>query len=50
MEQILAGKDGETAAAEWLKANPGILDTWLAGVKTLDGQDGLPAVKAALGL
>ncbi|WP_374375153.1 glycine betaine ABC transporter substrate-binding protein [Dongia sp.] len=50
MEAILGGKDGETAAKEWLVANPAVLDTWLAGVKTLDGQDGLPAVKAALGL
>ncbi|MGH6934351.1 MAG: choline ABC transporter substrate-binding protein [Dongiaceae bacterium] len=51
METILDdGKDGETAATEWLKANPGSLDAWLAGVTTFDGQDGLPAVKASLGL
>jgi glycine betaine/proline transport system substrate-binding protein len=50
MDAILAGQDGEAAAAEWLKANPGVLDSWLAGVKTLDGQDGLAAVKASLGL
>lgn len=51
METILTdGKDGETAATEWLKANPGPLDAWLAGVTTFDGQDGLPAVKASLGL
>ena len=51
METILNdGKDGETAATEWLKANPGTLDAWLAGVTTLDGQDGLPAVKSSLGL
>ena len=50
METILAGKDGETAAAEWLKANPAVLDTWLAGVTTFDGQDGAAAVKKALGL
>jgi glycine betaine/proline transport system substrate-binding protein len=51
MDTILAqGKDGETAATEWLKANPGPLDAWLAGVTTFDGQDGLPAVKASLGL
>lgn len=41
---------GDDAAAEWLKANPGALDAWLAGVTTLDGQDGLPAVKSSLGL
>mgnify|MGYP000435986255 CR=1 FL=1 len=44
------GKDPEDAATEWLKANPGVLDGWLAGVQTLDGKDGLPAVKAHLGL
>ncbi len=45
--------DGENpgeAATAWLKENPGVLDTWLEGVETIDGQDGLPAVKEALGL
>ncbi len=51
MDTILSqGKDGETAAIEWLKANPAALDGWLAGVTTIDGQDGLPAVKSSLGL
>jgi glycine betaine/proline transport system substrate-binding protein len=51
MDQILSGgKDAETAAREWLVANPGSLDAWLAGVTTFDGQDGLPAVKQSLGL
>jgi glycine betaine/proline transport system substrate-binding protein len=51
MDTILSqGKDGETAAIEWLKANPAPLEGWLAGVTTIDGQDGLPAVKASLGL
>jgi glycine betaine/proline transport system substrate-binding protein len=51
MDAILSGgKDAETAAKEWLTANPGALDAWLAGVTTLDGQDGLPAVKKSLGL
>jgi glycine betaine/proline transport system substrate-binding protein len=44
------GEDGAKAASEWLKANPAILDTWLAGVKTFDGKEGLPAVKAKLGV
>ncbi len=44
------GEDGAKAASEWLKANPAILETWLAGVKTLDGKDALPAVKSSLGL
>jgi glycine betaine/proline transport system substrate-binding protein len=51
MDQILSGgKDAETAAREWLVANPAALDAWLAGVTTIDGQDGLPAVKQSLGL
>ena len=50
MKEILAGKEGEAAAAEWLKANPAVLDTWLAGVTTFDGQDGAAAVKKNLGL
>jgi glycine betaine/proline transport system substrate-binding protein len=41
---------GEDAAKEWLKANPGALDMWLAGVTTFDGQDGLAAVKSSLGI
>ncbi|MPZ12408.1 MAG: choline ABC transporter substrate-binding protein [Kiloniellaceae bacterium] len=44
------GKNENVAATEWLQANPGVLDGWLAGVQTLDGEDGLPAVKAHLGL
>ena len=36
------------AAKAWVKANPAVLDQWLEGVKTLDGQDGLAAVKARL--
>lgn len=44
------GEEPSKAAKEWLKANPGVLDQWLAGVTTVDGKEGLPAVKAALGL
>ncbi|MBK3442701.1 MULTISPECIES: choline ABC transporter substrate-binding protein [Pseudomonas] len=36
------------AAKAWIKANPAVLDQWLEGVKTLDGQEALPAVKAKL--
>ena len=38
------------AAKKALKAHPDYLDTWLAGVTTVDGKDALPAVKEALGL
>jgi len=51
MGKILdGGMEGNAAATEWLKANPGVLDTWLAGVTTLDGGDGMAAVKSGLGL
>ncbi|TCD11927.1 choline ABC transporter substrate-binding protein [Oricola cellulosilytica] len=44
------GTDQDEAAAAWLKANPGVLDTWLDGVTTIDGGDAMAAVKADLGL
>jgi glycine betaine/proline transport system substrate-binding protein len=45
------GQDPETAATEWLKANPAAIEPWLAGVTTKDGSgEALPAVKTALGL
>jgi glycine betaine/proline transport system substrate-binding protein len=50
MERILAGEDAEKAAADWFRANPSALETWLQGVTTFDGADGLPAVKKHLGL
>ncbi|MFN3634704.1 MAG: choline ABC transporter substrate-binding protein [Rhizobium rhizophilum] len=50
MGEILGGKDSTDAASNWLKANPAVLDTWLKGVTTFDGQPGDAAVKSALGL
>jgi glycine betaine/proline transport system substrate-binding protein len=51
MGKILdGGMEGNAAATEWLKANPGVLDAWLDGVTTRDGGDGLAAVKSGLGL
>lgn len=56
MENQIMGKilnDGEEAtdaAREWLAANPDVLNTWLDGVTTKDGGDGMAAVKGALGL
>jgi glycine betaine/proline transport system substrate-binding protein len=45
------GQDPETAATDWLKANPAAIEPWLAGVTTKDGSgEALPAVKTALGL
>lgn len=44
------GMEGEKAGESWLKANPAVLDKWLAGVTTFDGKPGLEAVKTSLGL
>ena len=44
------GEDPEDAAEAWLQANPDVLDAWLAGVTTREGEDGLAAVRAALGV
>jgi glycine betaine/proline transport system substrate-binding protein len=41
-------KEPNVAAKEWLKKNPGVLTQWLAGVKTFDGKDALPAMKSYL--
>ena len=51
MSDIEARKaEPKSAAADYLKANPTLLDPWLAGVTTRDGQDGLAAVRKALEL
>ena len=44
------GEEPNDAAEAWLKANPSVLDGWLAGVKTQTGGDSMAAVKSALGL
>jgi glycine betaine/proline transport system substrate-binding protein len=44
------GADPGDAAVAWLKANPSVLDAWLAGVTTKDGAEALAAVRSALGL
>jgi glycine betaine/proline transport system substrate-binding protein len=42
------GMQPEKAALKWLKAHPEVLDKWLVDVTTIDGKNGLAAVKAAL--
>jgi glycine betaine/proline transport system substrate-binding protein len=44
------GMSPEDAATKAITAHPEYLDAWLAGVTTLDGGDGLAAVKQKLGL
>lgn len=41
---------GGAIARAYLQANPALLSGWLAGMTTLSGEPGLPAVRAALGL
>ncbi|KAF1010854.1 MAG: Glycine betaine/carnitine transport binding protein GbuC [Pseudomonas fluorescens] len=49
MSEVVNKKVSNSDAAKaWIKANPAVLEKWLDGVKTVDGQDGLPAVKARL--
>jgi glycine betaine/proline transport system substrate-binding protein len=44
------GKEPKAAATDWLKAHPDVLGPWLEGVTTIDGKDGLAAVKQDLGV
>lgn len=44
------GEDPREAARSWLQENPSVLDQWLEGVTTVEGEPGLPAVKEALGV
>jgi glycine betaine/proline transport system substrate-binding protein len=44
------GEDPEEAASSWLKEHPEVLETWLDGVTTFEGEPGLPAVKEHLGI
>ncbi|MEZ2349951.1 choline ABC transporter substrate-binding protein [Caballeronia sp. RCC_10] len=50
MQPVMNKERPAEAAKAYLKKNPQLLDSWLAGVKTVDGKDGLPAVKQYLGL
>ncbi|SAL21812.1 choline ABC transporter substrate-binding protein [Caballeronia concitans] len=50
MQPVMSKERPAEAAKAYLKSNPQLLDSWLAGVKTVDGKDGLPAVKQYLGL
>jgi glycine betaine/proline transport system substrate-binding protein len=50
MGTILDGGDPRETAEAWIKAHSDALGPWLEGVTTFDGQPGLPAVQAALGL
>lgn len=42
------GKKPKQAAKTWIAGNPDVLDAWLDGVTTLDGEPALPAARTAL--
>jgi glycine betaine/proline transport system substrate-binding protein len=44
------GEDAEEAASSWLKEHPEVLEAWLDGVTTFEGEPSLPAVKEHLGM
>jgi glycine betaine/proline transport system substrate-binding protein len=44
------GEDPNRAAAAWLEEHPEVLETWLDGVTTFEGEPGLPAVEEHLGI
>ena len=44
------GEDPADAAGAWLKEHPEVLESWLDGVTTFEGEPGLPAVKEHLGI
>ncbi|SET63759.1 glycine betaine/proline transport system substrate-binding protein [Pseudomonas sp. NFR09] len=48
MAPILERTKPDDAATTWLKAHPTVYESWLAGVTTADGKDGLEAVKTKL--
>ncbi len=50
MMGLIADEKPDAAAQAWLRDNAGVLDGWLQGVTTLDGQPGLDAVQRSLGL
>ncbi|SAL77288.1 substrate-binding region of ABC-type glycine betaine transport system [Caballeronia peredens] len=50
MQPVMNKERPAEAAKAYLKQNPQVLDAWLAGVKTVDGKEGLPAVRQYLGL
>lgn len=50
MEKVLEKQDPQVVARNWLKANPAILERWLDGVTTFNGEDGLSAVRRHIGL
>jgi glycine betaine/proline transport system substrate-binding protein len=47
---LYGGADPNEAAAAWLTEHPEVVEGWLEGVTTFEGEPGLPAVKEHLGI
>lgn len=41
------GQEPDTAARNWISANPGVLEAWLDGVTTVNGEAALPVAQSA---
>lgn len=50
MTAIDNGSEARAAATQWLQENPSILEEWLDGVMTVEGEPALPAVRGELGI
>ena len=50
MQPVMNKERPSDAAKAYLKQNPQVLDAWLAGIKTVDGKEKLPAVRQYLRL
>lgn len=50
MTAIDNGEDARDAAGAWLRENPSVLDEWLDGVETVEGEPAAPAVRDELGV
>ncbi|NQD93668.1 choline ABC transporter substrate-binding protein [Pseudomonas sp. CrR25] len=48
MQPIMQRQAPEQVARAWLKANPDVVEGWLAGVTSFDGKSGVDSVVAAL--
>ena len=49
MDEVLARNASNDAAVKaWVKAHPEVLEGWLQGITTREGEEGLAAVKASL--
>ena len=44
------GQQADAAVRTWIGEHPDVVDPWLEGVTTVDGEPGLPAVKKAFGI